>query len=761
MRILLCTGHPDTRALLLEAARELRHEAVCAEDGARALDLFAAKPFPIVAADFEGAGSGLFERLRALPAGGETFAIALLPHGRLDAVREALRRGANDCIPIPCPPDLLRVRLAVAAELAARLSPAAEQEEPGGGVRMKQVFHSGPFGLFQWSLDGTLLDANEAFLRMLGYRREDLKNGALRWSMLTPPGIERLDERAREELRRTGVVLPSERDLVRKDGTRLPVLIGGALQEARADRGVSFVVDLSEQKRTETELRDSKDYVENLIRTANVMIVGLDADGRVQVFNEEAEKVTGYRREEFEGRNWLEVLVPRARYPEAWAAYPELEARQLPESFDSPILAKDGRERHIRWQNSLLRKGDRITGSISFGLDLTEQRGLEEHLRQAGKMEAIGRLAGGVAHDFNNLLMVISGYSELLMKRMAGNAENEAHLRHLMKAVRRAVELTRQLLAFGRKQVLQLRVIELNLVIGDLERILRRLIGEHIRFETRLDPRLRKVKADSSQVEQVIMNLVLNARDAMPKGGVLSIETGNIDVLTASGDLAPGPYVCITVSDTGVGMDAKTCARIFEPFFTTKEVGKGTGLGLAMVYGIVKQSGGVIQVDSEPGKGTRFHIYLPEARDPSAPTSSSHMPAIATGGTESILLVEDEDGVRNLLFEFLCTKGYQVIPAMDGQDALELARRTQGPIHLLVTDVVMPRMGGPELARVLKAERPELAVLFTSGYTGDQITSQGDLGPEAEFLQKPFSPEVLASKVRGMLDCNAATSAGG
>lgn len=758
MHILFLTSQKAADARFQETIECLGHKCVCVDSQTQALQALETEAFQIALVEEVLATPEFIGRLRALPRGESLYVIALLSTGNLLAAQTTLQAGANDCILRSSPPEFVQVRLAVAERQAGVLQRhlALEEELRSSGVRMRQVFHSSPFGLFLWSLDGHILDANDAFLKMLGYPRELLETGGLRWSMLTPPGIARLDERAMEELKRTGVASPSERDLVRQDGARIPVLIGGALFEEHTDLGVSFVVDLSERKRTENELRNSKDFVESLIRTANVMIVVLDAAGRMQVFNEEAEKVTGYRKEDLYGRNWVEVLVPRTRYPSAWRSFPELEAQLLPETFEHPILTRSGQERHIRWQNSLLRRDDRVDGSITFGLDITEQRGLEEHLRQAGKMEAIGRLAGGVAHDFNNLLMVISGYSELLRKRMSGNIEAEAHLAHLMKAVRRAVELTRQLLAFGRKQVLQLRVLDLNTVIDDLEKILRRLIGEHIHFETHLYPNLRRVKVDSSQVEQVIMNLVLNARDAMPKGGTLAIETSNLDIVTASGDLAPGPYVCITVSDTGVGMDAQTCARIFEPFFTTKEVGKGTGLGLAMVYGIVKQSGGVIQVASQLGQGSNFHIYLPEAREPSAPTSSSHMPAVATGGSETILLVEDEDGVRNLLFEVLSSKGYRVIPAMDGADALELAKRHEGPIHILVTDVVMPRMGGPELARKLREERSNAAVLFTSGYTGDAITNQGDLGPDAEFLQKPFSPEVLASKVRGMLDLNAA-----
>ena len=384
-----------------------------------------------------------------------------------------------------------------------------------------------------------------------------------------------------------------------------------------------------------------------------------------------------------------------------------------------------------------------------------EQKKLEERLRQAHKMEAVGRLAGGVAHDFNNLLTIIRGNSDLLKDREGADAFHQRCVGQIQKAAVRAVAMTRQLLAFSRMQVLQPRVIDLNDVVGELGKMLPRLIGEHIEYSFTPDPKLASVKADPGQIEQVVLNLAANARDAMPRGGKLSVRTANVSIDEAEAlkrpPMTPGRYIVLTVSDTGHGMDEATKAHIFEPFFTTKEVGKGTGLGLATVYGVVKQSGGFIWVETVRGSGTTFEIYLPQAigkavNDPSEETTSN-----IPGGTETILVVEDEAGVRELACQFLRVKGYFVLEADGGLDALALSRRHPGIIHLLLSDMVMPRMSGGELAAQLKATRPDLRIAFMSGYSE---FSRGDVGkefPEAPVIQKPFSPASLVEIVREAL----------
>jgi two-component system, cell cycle sensor histidine kinase and response regulator CckA len=386
--------------------------------------------------------------------------------------------------------------------------------------------------------------------------------------------------------------------------------------------------------------------------------------------------------------------------------------------------------------------------------DITEKRALEDQFRQAQKMEAVGRLAGGVAHDFNNLLMVISGYTEVLLEMLNAEDPLRAKAQAIQQAADRATTLTRQLLAFSRKQLLELKVVDVNAIVSDMERLLRPLIGETIGLTTRLTPHVGHTRADAGQLEQVIMNLVVNSRDAMPNGGKVLIETSNATVDPVRREhslIEPGLYVLLSVSDTGGGMDKETQSRIFEPFFTTKEKGKGTGLGLSTVYGIVKQSGGYIFAQSELGRGTTFRIYLPRVEDPAEHAGPVKNPAAATGGSETVLLVEDEESVRELVRETLANKGYNVIEADNGETGLRVSAEYAGTIDLLVTDVVMPGMSGRELAQRVTAARPQIKVLFLSGYTEDAIIHEGVLEPGTAFLQKPFTLQLLSRKVREVL----------
>lgn len=386
--------------------------------------------------------------------------------------------------------------------------------------------------------------------------------------------------------------------------------------------------------------------------------------------------------------------------------------------------------------------------------EIDQSKRLEEQFRQAQKMEAVGTLAGGVAHDFNNLLTVISGYSEIVLSRLpAGDATTEL-VAEIQKAGSRATSLTRQLLAFSRQQVMEMKLIDLNSVIADTEKMLRRLIGEDISLTAVLDPSIGRIHADPGQIEQVIMNIAVNARDAMPQGGRLTIETASVELDESYAqmhlEVKPGPYVLLTMSDTGCGMDEATKARIFEPFFTTKGLGKGTGLGLATVFGSVKQCGGHIWVYSEPGQGTTFKIYLPRGEEvaPSEKPPVVHPPST---GNETILLVEDEDAVRAVTYYSLHAMGYQVLQASSGRDAIKLCREHQGPIHLLISDVVMPEMGGRKVAEAILGLRPGIKVLYLSGYTDDAVVRHGILQEYVSFLQKPFSPKALGRKVREVL----------
>jgi PAS domain S-box-containing protein len=419
------------------------------------------------------------------------------------------------------------------------------------------------------------------------------------------------------------------------------------------------------------------------------------------------------------------------------------------------VLAADGRAVWVRDTATVVVEHDRPVKIRGVMVVITQRKELEAQLQQSQKMEAVGKLAGGIAHDFNNFLTIIMGYSELMLGRIAADHPLRADIEEIKKAGTRAAALTQQLLAFSRRQVLMPKVLDLNAIVSGMSAMLQRLLGEDINLVTNLDRSIGRVNADPGQLEQVIMNLVVNARDAMPKGGKLTIETGRVDVRGADApaqDLTPGRYVALTVSDTGSGMDPATKARVFEPFFTTKERGKGTGLGLSTVYGIVKQSGGGILVHSELGRGATFSVYLPEVEAPVERAAGEDPGTGLPHGTETVLLVEDEPSVRTLVSDTLRMHGYTVLEARHGIEALLIGGQHTGPIHLLLTDVVMPQMSGREVADQLRQVRPGVIVLYMSGYAEDAVIQHGAMHSGTAFLHKPFAPDDLVRKVRTVLD---------
>ena len=517
--------------------------------------------------------------------------------------------------------------------------------------------------------------------------------------------------------------------------------------------------DITERKQAEEALRKERNFSQSIIDTAQAIILVLNPDGSIAEFNPYMEKLSGYSIEEVRGKDWFETFHPERDRPKTVELFTKAVSDINTKGNINPIVTRDGKEVTIEWFDRTLKdKNGNITGLLAIGQNITERKSIEEQLRQSRKMEAVGTLAGGVAHDFNNLLTVIIGNAELALMDVIKDESLRKEIEEIKKAGGKAASLTRQLLAFSRKQVIKPEVIDLNEGINETKNMLKRTIGEDIEFLTVLKPELWKVHTDSGQIDQIIMNMVVNARDAMPQGGKLTIETANADIDRnyfrehgIKGE-KPGHYVMLAVSDTGKGMDKETREHIFEPFFTTKEVGKGTGLGLSTVYGIVKQNNGFIWVYSEPGQGSTFKIYLPKVKGDTELEKKKQTPVVELAGFETILIVEDDYGLRKFAQEVLLSYGYNVIVADNGEDALRVDKKHEVPIHLLLTDVVMPRMGGRELIERLQPLYPRMKVIYMSGYTDNAIIRHGVLEPGLNFLEKPFTPEGLAHKVREALD---------
>jgi PAS domain S-box-containing protein len=512
----------------------------------------------------------------------------------------------------------------------------------------------------------------------------------------------------------------------------------------------------SEKIRAEEARRQSEERYRTLVEGVRDVIFALSPEGSITSLNPAFETITGWRREEWVGQPF-EKLVHAEDLPFALELLGRVVRGDLRAVSQFRVATAKDEYRMGEFSATPQLLEGRLIGILGIGRDVTERVQLEQQLRQAQKMEAVGRLAGGIAHDFNNILTAITGYADLLLEDLRPTDSRHQDVAEIRKAADRAAGLTRQLLAFSRQQVLQPSVIDVKTLVGDLEKMLGRLLGEDVELGTRLAPDTGRVKADAGQLEQVLMNLAVNARDAMPDGGKLTLETSNVDLSEEYAadhyPARPGPYVMIAVTDSGTGMSEETQAHMFEPFFTTKEKGKGTGLGLATVYGIIKQSGGFIWVYSELGHGTTFKIYLPRVGE-SADLAKGPAPARARAarGSETVLLAEDEAPVRAVARQVLERQGYTVLEAPSAEAALDIATRYSGAIHLLLTDVIMPGLSGRELATRLADLRPEARVIFMSGYTDDAVTRHGVLEPGLAYLQKPFTPDALGQKVREVLD---------
>jgi len=599
------------------------------------------------------------------------------------------------------------------------------------------------------------LAVNDAAIRLYGYSRDEFLGFTL--------DVLRVEEdrpRLRAHLARETGDGPQQLGRWRhrtREGRAFPVEVTRQhLTWMGRPSALVIVSDITEHQTSDETIRRLTFAVDQ----SPASVVVTDLQGNIEYVNRRFTEITGYDAAEVQGKNpriLRSGLTPPELYQELWATI--LAGRKW-----SGVVQNRRKDGVLYWEAATISPirddAGTVTNFVEIAQDVTDQRLLEEQFRQAQKMEAVGRLAGGVAHDFNNLLSVITACTELVLEDLGASDPRREDLEEVRKAAVQAATLTRQLLAFSRQQVLQPKVLDLNEVVGSAEKMLRRLIGEDVSLTTVLGPALGSVKADQGQLEQVIMNLAVNARDAMPDGGKFTIATSavHLDAEYASehSPVTPGDYVLLAISDTGVGMDANTQRRIFEPFFTTKEKGKGTGLGLATVYGIVKQSGGFIWLYSEPGHGTTFKIYLPRVDTPVGGEPEPPVTVESLRGTETVLIAEDSDAVRKVARAVLERHGYTVLDASNGPAALEVAIWHSAPIHLLLTDVIMPEMSGRELADRLTELRPDVRVLYFSGYTDDAIVRHGVLEEGIAYLEKPFTPDKLAHKVREVLDAGKA-----
>jgi two-component system, cell cycle sensor histidine kinase and response regulator CckA len=603
---------------------------------------------------------------------------------------------------------------------------------------------------------GRLLRVNRKLCELLGYSERELLDSD--FMTLTHPD-DREGEFALFRQLVSGEIpeMVIEKRMIRKDGAEVWVRITASLiydDEGRPVRSVAIGEDVTLRKRAERALLESHGLLHAVIEGTSDAIFVKDLDGRYRLINSAGARFLGRAVEDVLGKDDRALFSPETA--ELVMAHDRRVLASRASLTSEEIATAAGTTRtYLSTKSAQLDEQGRVTGLIGIARDITELKHLEEQFRQAQKMEAIGQLAGGVAHDFNNLLTVINGNADLMAQYLMREPKAGDLLAEIQQAGRRAADLTNQLLAFSRKQVLQPEVVDLNRLLEALSKMLLRLIGENVELTLDAAPNLGLTSVDPGRFEQAVVNLVVNARDAMPHGGRLTIETRNVDLDAAyaaqHADVKPGPYVKVAVIDSGAGMDAETRARIFEPFFTTKSHGKGTGLGLPMVYGFLKQSGGHVEVETEPGVGTTIELFLPRSEGATAIPRSTREPTRPATGTETILLVEDERAVRTFAARVLRSKGYEVIEATTGEEALAVAAKHGGRIHLLLTDLVMPRMNGRELALALTRTSPTLRVLFMSGYTDEALMHEVE-EPEVSFLHKPFGPAALAEKVRSLLD---------
>ena len=608
------------------------------------------------------------------------------------------------------------------------------------------------------------LAVNEAAVQQYGYSREEFLDMTI--EQIRPPrdvaSFRMSLMKVSREPRRTGTWRHQ-----RKDGSIIDVsIIGSAIEFAGRDAELVLARDITQRRLAEIQLRESMSVLRAIVDNSPIAIIVMDPNLRITRWNPSAEQMFGWSSDEMLGQPYV-AIVPEERMKEHLRLRAELRRGEVVTNFETQRLRSDGSLVDVILSVAALRDPDGASrGFAVLMTDVTERRKLEMQFRQALKMEAVGQLAGGVAHDFNNLLTVITSYSGLLLAQLRHDDPMRSDIEQIGGAANRAAALTRQLLAFSRQQVLRPRVLTLNDVVTGLQSLLRRVVRENIDIVTSLDPELGLVEADPGQMEQVIINLIVNARDAMPEGGTLMIQTANVDFddvyMSRHQDvtIAPGQYALIAISDTGTGMPPEVQARAFDPFYTTKAPGEGTGLGLSTVYGIIKQSDGFVWLYSEPGQGTTFKVYLPLATKAAEAVGREKDRAVRLGGGETILVVEDDGVLRAVACRAIRAFGYQVLTASNGREALEICEHHDERIHLIVADVVMPEMNGGDLARRIAEHHPAIKVLLMSGYMRDTVVRQNIVRDGVAFLEKPFTPDILVARIREVLDGDSNDSSG-
>ena len=626
--------------------------------------------------------------------------------------------------------------------------------------RILALLDSAPDAMVVVGADGRIVLVNTQTERLFGYQRTELLGQLV--EVLVPERFWADHRKHRGKYMEHSQSRPMGAGLelfgLRKDGTEFPVEI--SLSPQHTEEGIlvsSTIRDVTQRKRVETALRQSEAAFRGMIE-GTYGVYRAAPDGRILMANAALARILGYDSEkEVAALNLVTDIFQPGQYSST--LFEQHGSLKQFSRHEGHWRRKDGKVISVELSGRAV--SDEENKLLYFEViaeDVSHQRGVEHRLRHVQKMEAIGRLAGGIAHDFNNVLGVITGYSEMLLDKLGADPSLLALVTHVLKATERGASLTRQLLAFSRQQVLEPRVINIQEHMKGIETLLRRVLGEDIRLSVGADDCLVYLRADPAQLEQVIMNLVVNARDAMPKGGNLNIEISqayfDFEYCKHTPDMHPGKYACIAVTDTGCGMDKEVLLRVFEPFFTTKDSGKGTGLGLATVYGIVKQSGGNVTVYSEVGHGTTFKVYLPLSEEEAVKPEKIQAESTVSGGTETILLVEDEDSLREVTREYLTNKGYTVLVASEPTAAIEAAKNSEKQVDLLLTDVILPGSSGVQLAQRLAAAYPRMRVLYVSGYTADAIVHHGGHSSNFAFLSKPFSLPTLARKVRSILDAD-------